>query len=48
MVAKNMYEMSDINRNGNQIKPIASNHTGSNATSGAIAVIADVSRRRRD
>jgi hypothetical protein len=48
MLAKKKYEISDINFSGNQINPIAMSHTGSSATSGAIAAIADVSRRRRD
>jgi predicted carbohydrate-binding protein with CBM5 and CBM33 domain len=48
MLAKKKYEISDINFSGNQINPIAINHTGSSATTGAIAAIADVSKRRRD
>jgi hypothetical protein len=48
MLAKKKYETSDVNFSGNQINPIAMNHTGSSATTGAIAANADVSRRRRD
>jgi hypothetical protein len=48
MLAKKKYETSDVNFSGNQISPIAMNHTGSSATTGAIAANADVSRRRRD
>jgi hypothetical protein len=48
MQAKKKYETSDVNFSGNQINPIAMNHTGSSATTGAIAANADVSRRRRD
>ena len=45
---KKKYETSEISFSGNQINPIAINHTGSSATTGAIAANADVSRRRRD
>ena len=48
MLAKKKYETSDAIPNGNQINPIAINHTGSSATTGAMAANADVSRRRRD
>jgi hypothetical protein len=48
MLAKKKYETSDVNFSGNQINPIAMNHTGSSATTGAMAANADVSRRRRD
>lgn len=48
MLAKKKYETSDVIPNGNQIKPIAINHTGSSATTGAMAANADVSGRRRD
>jgi hypothetical protein len=48
MLAKKKYETSDNKFSGNQINPIAMSHTGSSATSGAVAAIADVSRRRRD
>jgi hypothetical protein len=48
ILEKNKYETSDIKFNGNQINPIAINHTGSSATTGAMAANADVSSRRRD
>jgi hypothetical protein len=48
MLAKKKYETSDNKFSGIQINPIAMSHTGSSAASGAIAAIADVSRRRRD
>jgi len=48
MLAKKKYETSDAVPNGSQINPIAINHTGSSATTGAMAANADVSRRRRD
>jgi hypothetical protein len=48
ILEKKKYETSDNKFSGIQINPIAMSHTGSSATSGAIAAIADVSRTRRD